>query len=279
MQLNVLLNHYHNQEEINLLLKHLSSDESKEIKDQRCRLEDVKSLFYQHQKIIEKIHYTWLEPAIEQLSPSLRLLTIASLSPFQRSKLQDRFPETPPPLIGLIKPYILESLFAKLATPSIPPLEYLASTEMSPLAAWGKKELTSLCDYLGLYDLAAELKQIVDKTSIQKIYSCLTPQEISFLKICLQQKTPLTSPKLGIDPRKTDTQELRNILQQRGLVRLSKAFAGQNSYLVWLIAHRLDKGRGTLFLRNYSEQPTPKITAILQSQVITLMNFLKKGKS
>lgn len=279
MQLNIFFNHYHDKDESNLLLKHLSENEATALSDSNCCFDDIRSLLDYKQKIIERMHYSWLEPAINNLTPSLRVFTVAALTPSQKRKFQHLFSNPLPTLIAPIKPYILNSLYKELHIPPILPLEQLPRTEMTPFLELNKEELTAICDYLSLYDLAAELKQIVDKTSIQNIYSCLTAQELSYLKVCQNQKTSLTSPKLGIDPRKHDSKELRSALQQRGLIKLAKALADQHPDLIWYIAHCFDKAKGTNFLQNSADRPAPKVMSILQSQVLSVMNFLKNKVS
>jgi hypothetical protein len=42
------------------------------------------------------------------------------------------------------------------------------------------------------------------------------------------------------------------------------------------MAHILDIGRGKILLNDYRSEPLPEITPAFHSQVINLMNFLKK---
>src|SRR5262249_37799794 len=139
-----------------------------------------------------------------------------------------------------IKSFILNMLYSYLKAEKHLPKEYLPESDLSALLKWSKKKLISLIDYLGLYDLAIEIRHIVNPNYLKNIYSCLTPKQQYFLKVCLHQKERLTTPKLGIDPTKQDCDRLKKLVHRRGLARLGKALAGQHMDAVWYLAHTLD---------------------------------------
>ena len=129
--------------------------------------------------------------------------------------------------------------------------------------------------YLGLHDLAFEVRQIVNRNDLRNIYACLNPKQFYYLKICLNQKDKIISPKLQIDPSQFDKKKLKQILHLRGLSRLGGALCGLPYDLVWTIAHQLDSGRGLILMNHYKAEADAKVASLLKHQVINLMNFLK----
>lgn len=271
--LRTLINRYDPKEQ-EALLKFLPSKERQALLDQDVPIKDIRPLLFQNQQTLERMHYSWLKPILKQLPDQLLPLLINSLSSHQMAGFKSRTM----PVMHLahpVKMYLQSQLFKFLDIENIKPLEFLPETELSPLAAYSKKDLMQLSDYLGLYDLASEVRQIVNKTYLKNIYTCLSPKQFHYLKTCLHQKEKLVTPALGIDPSTPDCAKLKQLVHRRGLVRLGKALCGQHKDFVWYIAHTLDTGRGQIIFDQYKPEIIPSITSFLQLQVINVMNFLK----
>jgi hypothetical protein len=174
-----------------------------------------------------------------------------------------------------VKSFILSQLYTLLKADEHLPLDYLPETELSELGTWNKTQLIHLIDFLGLHDLATEVRQIVNKNHLKNIYACLTPQQFYYLKVCLHQKEMLTVSKLGIDASIKDSTKLKRVIHQRGLLRLGKALCGQHPDFVWYLSHTLDTGRGKMLSDIYQKESIGKITPFLKEQVLNLMKFLK----
>lgn len=271
MMLRVLINRY-NPKAGNALLKFLPEDELQAVTNLDIRSTDLTPILQQPQKSLAKIHYSWIQPFLKNFPDSLQSVVIGALTAEQIAGLQI---SSPVPISDLARTFILNQLYHLLKISDHFPVEYLPETELSPLAKWMKQQLVNLIDFLGLYDLASEVRHIVNRDYLKNIYSCLTPKQFYYLKVCLHQKEQITSPKLGIDPTKQDCVKLKQVLHRRGLLRLGRALCGQHPDLVWYIAHKLDMGRGHILLKEYQHEALSKITPILKQQVLNLMNFLK----
>lgn len=271
MILRVLINRY-NPKAGNALLKFLPQDESRAVMALDIRSNDLAPILQQPQKSLAKIHYSWIQPLLGKFPKPLQPIVIAALTQEQIAGLKI---SSPIAISQVFKPFILTQLYHMLKMSEHFPSEYLPETELSPLAKWTKQQLINLIDFLGLYDLASEVRHIVNRNHLKNIYTCLTPKQFHYLKICLHQKEQIISPKLGIDPTKQDCARLKQVIHRRGLVRLGRALCGQHPDLAWHIAHTLDMGRGHLLLKDYQPRELPKVTFILKQQVLNLMNFLK----
>lgn len=271
MMLRVLINRY-NPKTKDALLKFLPQEERQAVLAQKITSNDLMPILKHKQKCLELFHYSWIKPLLEKYPSNLHPIVIASLSAEQKVGLQGaKYQTVSPP----VKTFIVNQIQSSLEIDQHLPLEYLPQTDLTLLAHWQKSQLIEIIDFLGLHDLANEIRYIVDRNHLKNIYTSLTPKQFYYLKVCLLQKEKITSPKLGIDPSKQDKAQLKQILHRRGLIRLGRALCGQHPDLVWYIAHILDTGRGKFLLKDYQIDPLPKITAILQQQVINLMNFLK----
>lgn len=276
MILKVLINKY-NPKAGNALTKLFSEEEARQIAAQNVLSTDFMPILKQPQQIIDRLHYSWLRPLISQLPESIHPVVLGALTPTQRERLQQYFPITPIAPSQPAKEFFIQKLYSLMNDAERTPLEYLPETDLSPLGTWNKKQLIILIDLLGLYDLASEIRHIVDKRYLENIYGALSPLQLSYLKICLYQKENITSPKLGLNLAEEKSEKLRNILHQRGIARLGKALSGQHPDFIWYLVHTLDVGRGAILQNYYKKKAVPNVTSGLKLQVLSVMNFLKKG--
>jgi hypothetical protein len=258
----------------NALFEFLTPETKQKIQKNEIQSKNLLPLLYQHQDTLERMHYSWLKPLLQQFPEQLIPMFVNALTQEQAIG----FKSSAVPILHLpqsVKLFLQNRLYNLLDVNNRQPLEFLTVTEMTPLAYLNKTELMAICDFLGLYDLASEVRQIVNKTYLKNIYACLTPKQFYYLKACLHQKEKLTTPPLGIDPSKQDCPKLKRLVHQRGLVRLGKALCGQDKDLIWYIAHILDTGRGKILLDHYKIQEVPSVTSFLKLQLTNVMNFLK----
>lgn len=234
-----------------------------------------------HQSLdkIQAIHYSWFLPYVENLPQEVKLAVLASFPPMHTKKLAQRLKiRDPLPLLPqTARTFLADKIYKKLVEKEEPlPKEYLPSTPLSPLGSFNKDELVELVEFLGLHDLADELRQVVDPKTFKMVYACLNPSEQQYLRFCMQQKERVAAQRLGLEKWTGDCEKLRTTLQGRGILRLGKALARENKDFIWHLAHTLDSGRGQALLRHCAESTLPAITAALSQQVQSLLNIYKK---
>lgn len=271
MMLRVLINRY-NPKAGNALMNFLPEDELAAISKIDIRSDDLQPILQHPQSSLGRIHHTWIKPLLEKFPDRLQPALLAALTPEQAAGMKGTVEMT---LSKPAKSFLLNQLFINLKINEHIPLEYLPEHELLPLIKWSKQQLVDLIDFLGLYDLASEVRQIVNSDHLKSIYSCLSPKQFQYLKICMHQKEQIVSSKLGIDPGKPDCTKLKKAMHRHGLSRLGKAFCGLHEDFVWTIAHTLDMGRGSILLKEYQPVALPKITQILKQQVLNVMNFVE----
>ncbi len=268
--LRVLINRYDPKSNIPLA-QFLSKEEFKQIKDYSITSSNLHPILQQPHSSLSSIHYSWIESLLSHFPEVLQPSVSAAIG---LSNKLDKTLENASPISPLAKSFFLTELYRLLDMGSHLPIEYLPPSPLTRLTEWKKSDIVHLIDYLGLHDLASEIRPIVNSNALKKIYTSLTPKQFHHLKTCLHKKEQLTFPPLKIDLSTIEIKELKQLLHKRGLVRFSRSFSGEHPDLIWHIAHILDIGRGKIFVKEVALSKDKKVTHILQQQLIYLMNFL-----
>lgn len=275
LMLRVLINRF-NPGAGNALVKFLPQEEASRIASPDIRSVDIIPLLLRPKHIMDLLHYSWIQPLIEKYPEDMHPIFLGILTPRQVTGLRRIFPQTAYAVSPLVKNFLQFCLYSRLPDNHPLPIDYLPPSEFAKLLTYTKNEIVDLIDLLGLHDLAVKIRSIVNKQHLDHISSCLTPKQQHFLKICLYRKEPLAAPPFDINPADFRCETLKNLIHQRGLARFGKALCGEHPDFIWYIAHILDTGRGKVIQEYYKPDPIPKVTALLKSQVMNVMNFLKK---
>lgn len=255
------------------LLALLSDSDRENIEKREHKESKVLSFLFHRRRFLDSLHYSWLTSALSSLSPALRSLVGEVLTEEQMKGLKVSFP--PQTHSETTASFLKGQLFKHLTLEEPLPVDCLQDSELKILLSWDKHQIVELIEFLGLLDLASELKKIVDKNALKNVFKSLTPKQLQCLKLLLHQKEKLVSPKLDIDLMKTDKETLLRLLHQRGLYRLSKALFGESPDFVFHLAYKLDTGRGKVLLKEYQKEAIPKVALALKQQVSQMINFLK----
>jgi len=272
-----LLNQFHPSVDVKML-KCLPNEEASAILEDPTTGQDALSLLSWPQQLIGRVHYSWLTPVINNVSSILRPSAIAALPEHQSSKLKTHLKISGPlpDLANPIKQFWAGLLFRQWAPEETLPLSYLPSSKLSPLLQMKKEELVEFIDLLAMNDVADAVKHIVDKKRLTAIYTCLTVRQQQYLRVCMHQKNKMTIPQLDFDKWDGKANSFKQIVHQRGMLRLGKAICGQSRAFTWHLTHILDTGRGKVIASYYQEVEIPGVTAILIQQIFSLFNFLKQ---
>jgi hypothetical protein len=278
LTIRVLANRFH-KASLESLLHFLPEGELEEVRKQEINSPDFFPLLRSPIDQISHIHYSWLTPLIQKLPSKTQAPVIRALPLTQAKRLSHLLglslrSET---LAPLAQHYILNHILKQLPGFSeVLPLSYLPETSLSALRNLSKTSLVDLIRFLGIHDLAEEIRHVVDKKRIKIIYECLTSPEQQYLKYCMHLKEKFIAPSLGLDKWGGDCDKLKTTLQARGLIRLGKALSGEHPDFVWHLAHILDTSRGQSLSKYYSKKAIPNITPALAQQVTNLIGILKK---
>lgn len=272
----LLLNKYHPSDKGEVVAC-LPDDVKRSIGEIKNSWNDPRVLLKSALSKIKNIHYSWIYPAIQQYPENLRPFVAEALPEPSNIRLLSLLKVPRAPIAtGWARQYLLHDLSKKMELDTLTPIEHLPQSLLSFTLELTKEELIELIDFLGLYDLAEEIRRIVDKNQLKRIYNCLSIKKQHFLRSCLLSKEKVVTPKLELEKWNGDQEALEKLLHKRGLVRFGKGLSGQPADFIWYIVHRMDSGRGILLSKYISPTEIPGITSLMIQEIQSVHNFFKK---
>lgn len=230
--------------------------------------------------LLKRIHPSWIAPFLRNLSQKEIGLFLAALDPSQAVLVGKEllFTNSFPTLSPLGKRFFQETLLHYLTAEieDLLPVAFLPTSSLNFLLEITDDELAHSLDFLGLHDLSIELRQIIEKHQLTKIYEALSPAEMSYLKILLQSQEPVAFTKMGLANWNGDQEKLKLLIRQRGANRLAKALFVQDPSLVWYVLHKLDVEKALTVKKLFASLDNNRAAQILISQIVELFKFTRK---
>ncbi len=228
---------------------------------------------------LERVHWSWWVPTLKSYGVKDYRWFILSLEPSAREALgfalKSPLPTSSISCLGraFLRQLLLNSLLPK--GQSLLPIDCLPPSRIKRLLQLSKKGLVNLVDFLSLYDLSLEIRQIVDTKALKTVYSILSEEKRKFLRQIADRRDPFPAARLGLDRWDGQAESLRLLLHRRGLARLAGALADQEFDFVWYVAHQFDMGRGHLLLKLSEEAIAPAIVEAIQHQIAVLLDLVE----
>ncbi len=276
IMLRLLINRFHEGREDDIL-KGMDQEDQQMVLAQKISSSDLAPAMQSPREKLEKIHYSWLTSNISNI-PNDKIPLVLSLLPEPMAlKLKDFLKQNistekaAPPF----QEFLFNQFLDKLQLEDVTPFEYLPESSLTVLSKLKKSEIVDLIDFLGIYDLADEVKRIVDRNKLKQIYETLTPKKHEFLRQCLHLREKLVTPKLNLEQWDGDHDKLNAILYKRGMTRLGYALSGKPQDFIWHIVHALDVGRGNYLLKQINKEAIPGVTQTVTIQVLNVIKFFK----
>lgn len=279
LMIKVMLNQFH-QGAPEVALACLPAEVGKGVRGIETASQSAAYVLEEPKLLIQQTHYSWLAPVIQRFAEDMQPYLLSSLPKDKAVPISAmlKVPLLSKKMASSVRLYFLHKIALELKPASVLPMPFLAATSLTPLLSMRKEEIVQMADFLGLYDLAEEIKHIVDRRSLKAIYGCLSVKKQHFLRICLHQKERLSIPRLGLDRWQGERKTLDALLHSRGLLRLGKGVSGQTEDFLWHLMHHLDTGRGGILQRYYAAVEVPGVTQALIQEILNLMNFFKKNE-
>ncbi len=228
---------------------------------------------------LDEIHWSWLQPLLEGFSTREQQMYLAALNDQTAISIAAALGiERGNEMLSTIGRNFLRQTLLELLIKDeaqILPPDYLPASKLNRLLLLSKKDLIRLIDFLALYDLSIEFRQIVETKILKKIYSFLSEEQKALLQQITVPSESNPFGRLGLDRWDESAEMLRNILHRRGLTRLGSALSGQEEDLVWTLCHHLDIGRGGALFKLCAKEMMPGITENALHQVEELMDKAK----
>lgn len=225
--------------------------------------------------MLEKVHWSWFLPTLETYPPAEQKLFLSSVDPHAAKALAKTLHISPPAdsISETARSFFRQLLLQSLTGPEnrLLPANYLPPSPLSPLLDLTKKDLIRLIDSLSIYDLASELRQIVETKILKKIYSFLSEDERKFLKVVSAHPEHFALTRTGLSAWDGTEESFRTLLHRRGLARLGAALSGQHPDLIWTLCHQLDIGRGNALFKLCAKEAIHGVSDAIIRQITDLL--------
>jgi hypothetical protein len=167
-----------------------------------------------------------------------------------------------------LRPFLMHILRTSLQNPELLDEQQLPQSPLNGLLSLERKQLIHVADLLGIHDLATDMRQIVDRTLLGKIHRVLTREQLHFLQYCSQQPLKWVSAKLGLLSWDGSASQLNHLLHYRGLIRLAKSIAQEDTSFKWHLMHRLDTGRAKIIQKEFYHKQDPSLLPYFKNQTL-----------
>ncbi len=236
------------------------------------------------QEEVQAIHFSHYAPFLRTLTSGDIRLFLSAFSQKQLEGLKQMllFSVQIPRCSLKLSQFVCKKLLHELRSHSVFPVECLPESPFNLLLSWTNQELNLLCDLFGIYDIALEIRHIIDTQKLRKIYQALSEEQNLYLKKILQQKEPVRFSPMGLTLWDGNEEQLCQLIQKRGMSRLAKALCGSHPSFLWHLTHRFEVSRAALFSQ-FQTHPEPLEThkALIQELLFLLPSkqsiFKKRG--
>ena len=229
--------------------------------------------------LLDSFHTSWFNPSLRTLSSHDLSLVLAAFSSSQEERLSQDigFSNSLPTLSPSARTYLRSFLFNELKKDTLPllPIECLPASPFNLLLYFSYPQKLKLIDLLSMYDLAGEIKNIIEKTKLSQITVTLSEEERILLKKLSKQKEGLSFKSMDLNKWDGSSETLKTLLRQRGLNRLSKTTFGSDPSFQWYLCHQLDTTSTSLYKKLHTSLDNPAATKTLQEQVLSLIEIFK----
>jgi hypothetical protein len=240
------------------------------------------SAFWDSAQLLQMIHYSWFFPLVRTYPREWFPYLIAAFPEDERKGLE-KLLEIEPQEVDFpegIKEVFRKVLCEALRNRNVLPAEFVPDGPLKVILQLTKQQLVQLIDLLGLYDLAIDVRQVLDKKILDQVLGRLNAKEQKFLRYCLQQPDIHVGPSEGIMQwmKAENFSVLRHL---KGLQRLAAAVENQSKSLIWHLVHRVDIGRGEKIQRLITSKfvaglPAKQKDLIVRQVVVLLKLFVQQ---
>jgi hypothetical protein len=231
--------------------------------------------------ILNKIDPSWIAPFLRNLSEKEISLFLSVLPSVQRKAVEKNllYSSGITPLTLLGKSFLEKTLLNYLTAEveDLFPEESLPDSPLNILLEIENETMAMVVDFLGLYDLSLEMRQIIGKQKLHSIYHALSPLQFRYLQTISQQQELVVFTRMKLASWQGNKEKLQLLIRQRGANRLSKALYGQDPSFLWYILHKLDVEKALLIKKLFPLSDNEKVASLLIKQVVNFVNFIREN--
>lgn len=263
------------------LLPFLSHEQQKIFSSLPLCSKDLSLGFDQVKHLLHWTHYSWFAPFLRTLSENEIPFFLSTFPEDKTKQLSDYLLfsspaiSISPPLKTFLQKKIIDVLLAD--NPTLPPIEGLPTSPLHCLLELSPAQFSIFIDFLGLYDLAIEMRLIIDTVKIKKIQSILSKEKMIFLSLLSNRQEPQLFKRIDRNLCDGKIENLPNLLHKKGMNRLAKALYPEDPDFIYYIKLRMSSDEFAVFLPLHKKSENAKTYKILIGQIMDVLTFFKKN--
>lgn len=225
-------------------------------------------------ELLDRVHFSWFAPFLRTLASSEIPFFLAALSHAQAEGLRTLlgYAGELPQLTKVGKQALRKILHMQLLfDQDIVPLAFLPDSPYNALLNLTSHGLAHIVRFLGLHDLAFEMRQIIATKELKRIFAALTKKEGDYLNSLLLHREPLVFERLFLKGWDGTKEHLHKLLDERGFNRLGHAVYNENESFIWYLTHQLNMHQGAVLLKYRKKSTHVRGDEILRKQVEHLL--------
>lgn len=263
----------------NALIQFLPEAQQELLKTLAAPEKDPLKASFDQEKLLQMVHPSWFASFLRTLPEAEVRLFLACFPESASKKLQKAllFSRPIPPLTSPGKRYIQSILIEHIQSgnPDLLPLELLPHSPLNTLLGISNEAIHQLVEYLGLHDLAVEIRQIIDTMKLKKIHAVLSSDKEAYLKGLLQKKEAVVFKRMELSKWDGKAESLQKVLFHRGLNRLAKALYPENASLIWYVNHMLPWEEASSLQSLCKPLEHTKAAGLLSHQILEILPIIQ----
>lgn len=276
-----LLRHYHG-EDMSVFVKFLPEEEQEAFLKASIGSPSKKHELFPHlESKISRIHYSWLTEKFQSFSGEEIYHYYLSVLSKKQAEGVSRLvgvPQREVSCSSLGKKFLLHKLGKELLDDKEElPFHFLPESPCNVLLDQSKRGLVNLINFLGIRSLAEKLLDLNCEKLMKAVGEVLSSKKKDYLSLCLEEGLASPFYFLQLEEWDGDKRKMEMLLHQEGLKRLAQTLSGEHLGLLWHLCHKLDNGRGSALMDDFSGERKAEETNVLVSQLSNLLSFLGKG--
>jgi hypothetical protein len=215
-------------------------------------------------KILRTIHPSWHEEIAACCPGILRpVFTKCMLHEMQQPVTES----VPPPAV---KEFVLGACLSAWPDSTVPGVEFIEQTQFSALLQASIDVVISL---LAVFEIAADVRKIVEKKVLLQLWARLSPLQQRFLR---SLHAPSLSPRISVKEflQRSD-EEASQLLFHTGAERLGWALCGEPPIFLWHLFHRMERAHA-LEIRAALENTPKNEENAAKKQLVLVQQFLQR---
>lgn len=231
------------------------------------------------QDVLEKFDPSWAAALLRSLPQEEMRCLLACFSETSeqllRRRLKAAFPL--PALSPLATRYMTAWMVQQLSPPEgIMPIQLFAASPLYSLWEEPLERLHKLPWILGMRDVAAEAKKLIDNAKRRQLQGALSKELEEALGFFSYQMEMVLFRPIELSAWNGDREALEKVILQRGCNRLAKALTLEPSALVWHITRRFPVEVTHSLEKLYQPRPSEAVAATLRSQTLEALHWLHR---